>query len=54
MIPATGKRRPEASRYLQERYGIRCTPATLANYAARGIGPLYRLVSKFAVYEDED
>jgi hypothetical protein len=54
MIPTLGKRRHSASIYLRERWGLNFAPATMANLAVTGEGPIYRLVGKYAVYADED
>lgn len=51
----TAKRnRREASRYLEEKYGIRAKPATLAKYASVGGGPRFRRAGRFPVYDTED
>ena len=47
-------RRREASRYLQERYGISAKPATLAKYATLGGGPIFRRAGRFPVYDMQD
>ena len=40
------RRRPEASAYLAERWGLQYSPTTLANMARKGTGPVYRLRGK--------
>jgi hypothetical protein len=47
-----GRRRPDASRYLLEEWGVSCAPTTLATLAARGEGPEYSLRGRYAVYQD--
>jgi hypothetical protein len=47
-------RRAEAARYLREKYGIPCAPATLAKYSVSGGGPAYRKAGKFPIYAIED
>ena len=46
------RRRPEASLYLAQRWGLQYTPSTLANMALKGTGPLYRLRGRYACYAD--
>jgi hypothetical protein len=46
------RRRPGASAYLAERWGLQYSPTTLANMARKGTGPVYRLRGKYAVYEE--
>jgi hypothetical protein len=48
------RRRPGASAYLAERWGLQYSPTTLANMARKGTGPVYRLRGKFAVYVEAD
>jgi hypothetical protein len=48
------RRRPGASAYLAERWGLQYSPTTLANMARKGTGPVYRLRGKFAVYAETD
>jgi hypothetical protein len=51
----TGERsRPAASEYLAQKWGLQYTPATLANMAAKGTGPVYRLRGRYARYRDQD
>jgi hypothetical protein len=44
-------RREDAAKYLRERYGFRIASSTLAKYAWSGVGPVYRLAGRAAVYE---
>ncbi len=46
-------RRPEASRYLQERYGL-YTPDTLAKLASIGGGPRFRKLGRIPLYDPDD
>jgi hypothetical protein len=48
------RRRPGASAYLAERWGLQYSPTTLANMARKGTGPVYRLRGKCAVYVEAD
>lgn len=48
------RRRPGASVYLAERWGLQYSPTTLANMARKGTGPVYRLRGKYAVYAEAD
>jgi hypothetical protein len=48
------RRRPAASQYLQDKWGLTYAPTTLANLAVSGDGPLYRLAGRHAVYADPD
>jgi hypothetical protein len=43
--------RVEAAAYLQERHGLKICPATLAQYAHLGTGPVYQRVGRAATYE---
>jgi hypothetical protein len=43
--------RDQAARYLRDHYGFKISAQTLAVYACRGRGPLYRLAGRNAVYE---
>lgn len=43
--------RVEAAAYLQERHGLKICPATLAQYAHLGTGPIYQRVGRAATYE---
>jgi hypothetical protein len=47
-------RRQAATQYLREKWNMKCAPGTLANYAVNGVGPVYRLVGRDAVYEESD
>jgi hypothetical protein len=42
--------REEAARYLREHYGFRIRAGTLQKYAGMGVGPVYRLAGRTAVY----
>jgi hypothetical protein len=44
-------RREDAAKYRRERYGFRIASSTLAKYAWAGVGPIYRLAGRAAVYE---
>jgi hypothetical protein len=46
--------RPDASQYLQEKWGLSYAPSTLANPAVTGEGPPYRIAGRHAVYADPD
>jgi hypothetical protein len=47
-------RRADAARYIRETYGIPCVAPTLAKYACKGGGPVFRKASKFPIYARED
>ena len=47
-------RRRDASAYLTEKYGQRCTYSTLAKLAVVGGGPLYRKAGPTPLYTAED
>jgi hypothetical protein len=49
-----GRRRRAASQYLEDVWGLKYAPATLAQMAVSGRGPVYRLVGKFVEYLDAD
>ena len=42
--------REDAARYLREHYGFRICAGTLQKYAGMGVGPVYRLAGRTAVY----
>ena len=44
-------RRDEASRYLNDAWGISRTPKTLAKLAVVGGGPMFRMDGRFPLYE---
>ena len=46
-------RRHEASRYLNDAWGIRRTPKTLAKLAVVGGGPAFRKDGRFPLYEPD-
>jgi hypothetical protein len=46
-------RRPDASRYLAEKHGIKTAPATLAKLAVTGGGPEYDLWGRTPYYPIE-
>lgn len=46
--------RKEASRYLNEKFGVNCAPQTLAKYACQGGGPNFFKFNRDAVYTDLD
>ena len=48
------RRRDGASAYIQETYGIPCSPKTLAKYAVVGGGPAFRKAGRFPLYADPD
>jgi hypothetical protein len=48
------RRRIPAAQYLTSRWGIPCSPGTLANHAVNGTGPVYRLAGRFPVYAEAD
>ena len=53
----TGKkffRRTDAASYVTERWGVPCSPRTLAKLACVGGGPLYRLAGRFPLYSPPD
>jgi hypothetical protein len=43
-------RRDHAAEYLQHRYGLRCSAATLKKYATRGYGPRFHRVNRTVLY----
>jgi hypothetical protein len=43
-------RRAQASRYLLEKHGVHCALATLANYACRGVGPMFQYIDHVPYY----
>ena len=47
-------RRADAARYIREKHGIPCAPATLAKYACIGGGPSFRKAGKFPIYSRDD
>jgi hypothetical protein len=51
---AMNLRRAEAAQYIRVAYGIPCSPATLAKYACRGGGPVFRKAGKFPIYYRDD
>ena len=44
-------RRDAAAAYLQERWGLRCRPKTLAKLAVTGGGPPLHYAGRFPIYE---
>jgi hypothetical protein len=46
--------RNDASRHLQQTYGLRCSPQTLAKYASIGGGPVFRKAAAQAIYTEAD
>ena len=46
--------RPQASRYLEEQWGVRYKPRTLAKLAVEGGGPPFFYIGRFPIYEVED
>jgi hypothetical protein len=47
-------RRADAAQYLQQNYGLRCAPQTLAKLAVVGGGPKYHLAGRTPLYEPPD
>jgi hypothetical protein len=47
-------RRAEASQYLWEVHGVKYAPATLAKYACRGTGPIFRYLGRIPIYGPKD
>ena len=47
-------RRESASRYLEERWGLRCRPKTLAKYAVNGGGPRMSYSGRWPLYSEGD
>ena len=47
-------RRADAARYIRENYGIPCVATTLAKYACKGSGPVFRKAGKFPLYSRDD
>lgn len=47
-------RRAKAAAYVRARWGIPCSPKTLAKLAVIGGGPIYRLVGRYPVYAEGD
>ena len=47
-------RRKEASRYLEEKWGVSRAPSTLAKLAVIGGGPSFRRFNRVPYYEPED
>jgi hypothetical protein len=45
-------RRPGASKYIQDVYGIPCAPSTLATRASRGGGPRFHKVGGAVLYPE--
>jgi hypothetical protein len=43
-------RRVPAAKYVEDTYGIPCSPKTLAKYACIGDGPPFRLAGRFPLY----
>ena len=43
-------RRVQAAKYVEDTYGIPCSPKTLAKYACIGGGPPFRLAGRFPLY----
>ena len=43
-------RRSKAAKYIEDTYGIPCSPKTLAKYACIGGGPPFRLAGRFPLY----
>jgi hypothetical protein len=43
-------RRLPAAKYVEDTYGIPCSPKTLAKYACVGGGPPFRLAGRFPLY----
>jgi hypothetical protein len=43
-------RRRDAAIYLKDRWGLRCSEQTLANYATRGNGPVFQRYGRDVVY----
>jgi hypothetical protein len=47
------RRRPDAARYVREKWGVPCSSAWLAKLAVVGGGPDFRKIGRFPLYEDE-
>jgi hypothetical protein len=49
-------RRPQAAKYVEETWGIPCSPKSLAKWAVVGCGsgPAFRKAGKFPIYETAD
>ena len=47
-------RRTEAAAFIRERFGVPCSPKTLARLACEGNGPVYQLIGRYPVYRAED
>jgi hypothetical protein len=47
-------RRADASNYIEDRYGIRCSKQTLAKLAVGGGGPLFRKAGRTPIYAPDD
>lgn len=47
-------RRPDASNYLNVKFGIPCSKKTLAKFASIGGGPSYRLYNRTPLYDPVD
>ena len=43
-------RRSKAAKYIEDTYGIPCSPKTLAKYACIGGSPPFRLAGRFPLY----
>jgi hypothetical protein len=43
-------RRRDAAAYLKDRWALRCSEKTLANYATRGNGPVFQRYGRGVVY----
>ena len=52
--PKVWLNRRKASLWLQAKYGMRCSPATLAKKAVRGNGPVFAYMGSLRVYTPED
>ena len=52
--PKVWLNRRKASLWLEARYGMRCSPATLAKKAVRGNGPAFAYMGSLCVYTPED
>ena len=52
--PKVWLNRRKASLWLQAKYGMRCSPATLAKKAVRGNGPVFAYMGPLCVYTPED
>jgi hypothetical protein len=48
------KRRVEAAKYVEETFGIPCSPKTLAKLAVVGGGPAFRKAGPYPLYADAD